>query len=85
MFAPGSRIALAVLVAVSAAATGCSRAPRLSADLVVTHAKIWTGVRSAPEAAAVAIIGGRIVDVGVAEEIERWRARTASRGRGHRN
>src|SRR5579872_5622226 len=74
MFAPETRqAALAVLIAMSTAAIGCSRPPRLSADLVVTHANIWTGNPAQPSAAAIAIIGDRIVDVGGADEIEHWR------------
>ena len=57
----------------AAGAIGCSRPPRLAADLVITHASIWTGNPAQPSATAVAIIGDRIVDVGGADEIERWR------------
>ena len=52
---------------------GCSRPPRLAADLVITRANIWTGNPAQPSAMAVAVIGDRIVDVGGADEIERWR------------
>ena len=51
----------------------CSRPARLAADLVITRANIWTGNPLQPDATAVAIIGDRIVEVGGADEIERWR------------
>ena len=68
-----ARATLVMLTVMSAIAIGCSRPSRLAADLVVTHASIWTGSRAQPSATAVAIIGDRIVDVGNADEIERWR------------
>jgi predicted amidohydrolase YtcJ len=68
-----SRTVLATLTAVSALAGACSRPPRLAADLVVTGANVWTGNQAQPAAMAVAVIGDRIVDVGAADEIERWR------------
>ncbi len=40
----------------------------------MTGAAIWTGAASRPEAQALAIIGDRIVDVGSATDIDRWRA-----------
>ena len=49
------------------------RPARLAADLVITNARIWTGDPLQPEANAVAVIGDRIVDVGSAREIDRWR------------
>jgi predicted amidohydrolase YtcJ len=67
------RAALATLILTSAAVTACSRPPRLAADLVVTHANVWTGNPVQPSATAVAVIGDRIVEVGDADEIERWR------------
>jgi predicted amidohydrolase YtcJ len=73
MFAPRPRGAIAVFIAASALTVGCSRPPRLSADLVITRANVWTGNPSRPSATAVAVIGDRIVDVGGADEIERWR------------
>ncbi|HMF97167.1 MAG TPA: amidohydrolase [Vicinamibacterales bacterium] len=51
----------------------CSRSARLAADLVVTGANVWTGDSRRPTAAAVAVIGDRIVDVGSASDIEPWR------------
>jgi predicted amidohydrolase YtcJ len=78
MFASDTRTALAVLIAASATVAGCSRPPQLSADLVITHALVWTGVPSQRDAAAVAIIGERIVDVGATEQIDRWRGATTT-------
>src|SRR5262245_19888099 len=51
----------------------CSHSSRVAADLVVTGANIWTGDSRRPAAAAVAVIGDRIVDVGSADDIEPWR------------
>src|SRR5580765_320604 len=62
-----------VSVALAAIAIGCSRPPRVSADIVVTHADIWTGDALQPSAKALAIIGDRIADIGGADEIEHWR------------
>jgi predicted amidohydrolase YtcJ len=73
MFLPPTRVALATLTVTSAIAIACSRPPRLAADLVITRANIWTGNSAQPTAMAVAVIGDRIVDVGGADEIERWR------------
>jgi predicted amidohydrolase YtcJ len=69
------RIALKglLVIATASAAAGCARPGRTAADLVITHAKIWTGAVARPDAAALAVIGDRIVDVGSAEDIERWR------------
>lgn len=61
---------LAALVAV--VAVSCSTPQRLAADLVVTGARIWTGNPLQPDAAAIAIIGERIVDVGSADEVGHW-------------
>ncbi len=55
------------------AAAGCSRPARTAADLVITRANVWTGDPAQPEAMGIAIIGDRIVAVGGADDIERWR------------
>ena len=73
MFALEMRVALAALTLTSFAAVGCSRPPRLAADLIITRASIWTGTAAMPSATAVAVIGDRIVDVGGADQIEHWR------------
>ena len=46
------------------------------ADVIVTHAKIWTGDKRTPAAEALAIIGDRIVGLGSAAEINAWRDRS---------
>ena len=56
-----------------AIAINCSRPPRTAADLVVTHAKIWTGNPQQPDAEALAVIGERIVEIGAAADVEPWR------------
>jgi predicted amidohydrolase YtcJ len=68
-----SRHVTAIAVMASAITVACSRPARLAADLVITHANIWTGNPLQPAANAVAIIGDRIVEVGGDDEIERWR------------
>ncbi|MBW8865794.1 MAG: amidohydrolase [Acidobacteria bacterium] len=65
-------VAIGVCVA-AALAAGCSRPARLAADLIVTRAQIWTGDPQRPAAAAVAVIRDRIVEVGDANDIDRWR------------
>ncbi|HEY2905003.1 MAG TPA: amidohydrolase [Vicinamibacterales bacterium] len=60
-------------IAMAAAGSACARANSTAADVVVTHAKVWTGDAARPDADAIAIIGERIVEVGGAREIERWR------------
>ena len=66
------RLAAVAVLTLLSAATACSKPPRLAADLVITGANIWTGTAAA-NATAVAVIGDRIVDVGGADDIERWR------------
>jgi len=46
---------------------------RPAADLIVTHADVYTVDRQHPRAEAVAVIGERIVAVGSPAEIEEWR------------
>ena len=46
---------------------------RPAADLIVTHANIYTVDRQHPRAEAVAVIGARIVAVGTRAEIDAWR------------
>ena len=56
-------------------ASAAARAPepRGQADLVVTHARVWTGDPTLPEAQALAVLGERLVAVGSAAQIEAWR------------
>ena len=44
-----------------------------AAGLIIRNAKVWTVDRSHPEAAAIAILGDRIVAVGSDAEIDAWR------------
>lgn len=44
----------------------------------MTHAAVWTGDPQRPEAAAIAVVGDRIADVGSAAEIDRWRGPATS-------
>jgi predicted amidohydrolase YtcJ len=46
-----------------------------AADLIVTHANIWTVDPARPSAQAVAVLGDRIVAVGSEEEVSAWRGR----------
>ena len=59
-------------------AIACSRPSPLAADLVITHANIWTGNPLQPAAEALAIIADRIVAVGGADEIDRWRGQNSA-------
>jgi predicted amidohydrolase YtcJ len=50
------------------------QAPRRpAADLIITNAKVWTVDKSAPTAEAVAILGDRIVAVGLSADVDLWR------------
>ena len=46
------------------------------ADLIITNARVWTVDPHQPRAEAVAILGERIVAVGPASDIDRWRGDT---------
>src|SRR5271166_7039129 len=65
-------VASVLLLAVNSAAQ-----QRPSADLIITHAKVWTVDPSKPTAEAVAVLAERIAAVGSSAEIDAWRgART---------
>jgi predicted amidohydrolase YtcJ len=68
------KMALHVLAA-GACAPGlvAAASARPAADLVLTHARIWTVDKGRPEAEALAVVGDRIVAIGSATEIEAWR------------
>src|SRR5262249_16290256 len=68
------KMALHVLAA-GACAPGlvAAASARPAADLVLTHARIWTVDKARPEAEALAVVGDRIVAIGSAAEIEAWR------------
>ncbi len=61
------------VVALATAGLSCARPSHPAADVVITHANIWSGDAATPGANAIAIIGERIVAVGGAAEIESWR------------
>ena len=63
----------ATVLAILLLALSLSAQSRPAADLVITHANIWTVDPSKPRAQAVAIIGDRIVAVGSDLEINAWR------------
>jgi predicted amidohydrolase YtcJ len=50
-----------------------SAEPKPVADLIVTHAKVWTVDNAHPEAQAVAVLGDRIIAVGTSADIEALR------------
>jgi predicted amidohydrolase YtcJ len=58
---------------IGAITIACSRPAGVSADLVLTNAKIWTGNPRQPDAAALAVVGERIVGIGSVADIDRWR------------
>ena len=61
-------IALLFLAAVTVGQT--QRKP--AADLIITSARVWTVDNSAPTAEAVAILGDRIVAVGLNADVDLW-------------
>jgi len=44
-----------------------------AADLIITHAKVWSVDQAHPSAQAVAVLGDRIVAVGSAADVDAWR------------
>jgi predicted amidohydrolase YtcJ len=44
-----------------------------AADLIITHAKVWSVDEAHPSAQAVAVVGDRIVAVGSAADVDAWR------------
>lgn len=78
MHRPLMPIALGALAGVCVLVLACAMPAHPGADLVITRANIWTGEPTQPSAIALAIVGDRIVDVGGAGEIERWRGSTTT-------
>jgi predicted amidohydrolase YtcJ len=68
---PQSSIRIAILLLIVSPACARPRAP--AADLVVVNANIWTGDPEQPHASALAALGERIVEVGAADAVGRWR------------
>jgi predicted amidohydrolase YtcJ len=64
---------LMLVLLIAPGMTACAGSSRTPADLMITRAKVWTGNPAQPAAEGVAIIGDRIVAVGGAAEIDRWR------------
>ncbi len=68
-------IAAVIVATACVSLTACGAGQPTGADLIVTNARIWTGEARQPAAAALAVIGERIVAVGDAKDIERWHGR----------
>jgi predicted amidohydrolase YtcJ len=62
---------LPVLLASLAASSQAQTKP--AADLIITHAKVWTVDKSHPQVQAVAVLGDRIVAIGTDDEVSAWR------------
>ena len=65
--------ATAVIICLLTAFSVLNAQERPAADLILTNAKVWTVDPALPRAEAVAVIGDRIVAVGMATEIDAWR------------
>jgi predicted amidohydrolase YtcJ len=61
---------LFAVVIISIAAVAQSKP---AADLIITHAKVWSVDKAHPSAQAVAVLGDRIVAVGSAADVDAWR------------
>jgi predicted amidohydrolase YtcJ len=73
---PGMRsVSVLPVGMIVASLCACGAPAPTGADLIVTNARIWTGESRQPQATALAAIGERIVEVGDAKSIERWRGR----------
>src|SRR6185295_10681780 len=68
-----SRPLLAALLALASASAAAQHSPCVEncADIVVHDAAVWTGVRGAADARAIAVRGGRIIAVGGDVEVNR--------------
>jgi hypothetical protein len=66
-----NKSALVALATLFLAATVAAQSP--AADVIITHAKIWTVDPAHPSAQAVAVLGDRIVAVGTDSDIAAWR------------
>lgn len=67
------RVWLIAAACLTAAYSPAAPADSPAAELIVEHAKIWTGDKLHPEAQAVAVLQGRIVAVGSDAEVGAWR------------
>ncbi len=66
------RVMAAVFVLLAAFAPSAAQS-RPAADLIITHAKVWTVDPQRPQAASVAVLGERIVAVGSDAAVGAWR------------
>jgi hypothetical protein len=66
-----NKSALVTLATLVLAATVAAQSP--AADLIITHAKIWTVDPAHPSEQAVAVLGDRIVAVGADSDVAAWR------------
>jgi len=64
---------LAILLFLAAFAITLSAQSKPAADLIITHANVWTADDAHPKAEAVAVLGDRIVAVGLNAEVLLWR------------
>jgi predicted amidohydrolase YtcJ len=62
-----------ILIVICALVMTVGSQSRPAADLIITHAKVWTVDKSRPTAQAVAVLGDRIVAVGSDADVEPWR------------
>lgn len=62
-----------LLLAVAVAVACRSSVPPVTADLIVTNARVWTGEPARPAAEAIAVAGGRVAAVGSAAAVSAWR------------
>ncbi len=71
-----SRLVFSLIAATAAGAAIAASQPQPMADLIVYNARIYTVNAAQPEAAAVAVLGDRIVAVGSDAAVLRWRGAT---------
>jgi predicted amidohydrolase YtcJ len=69
----GAAGAALILPAAVLTLASCREAMRPAADLIVSRGVVWTGDPLLPPAESVAVLDGRIVAVGRADEVDAWR------------
>ena len=72
-FQMSRRVVLSLIAAIAAAGAIAASQPQPAADLIIYNARIYTVNAAQPEAAAVAVLGERIVAVGSDADVLRWR------------
>src|ERR1700726_4996519 len=70
---PGRLFCLSVAWAMATVSAVATRAAAPAADLLIEHARVWSGNPAQPEAQAVAVWNGRIVAVGSDAQVSAWR------------